>query len=155
MPRSITEVLPKYLYVADASFAAGVAVINTGISPIGNTILRITGFDWSLTSANTATASAVAADTQYIMSLSAGSQETTYAETNLIYQHQQALLFTTSGKGLVQCSGQVTFEPYYCALSTLTAFIAWGAIGSMNMRIRYENVGVSELDLLRLMQTRG
>jgi len=153
--KSLIDNLPKFLYIRAEDFDAGSAVVNTGVSPIGNNIIRITGIDWSVTSAGVTSLSQMAADSVGELTLSAGDNELGYDEANMIWTRREALAVTTSGAVLIPASGQETFSPFYCALGQLTLNVVWFAVTAVNARISYDVVAVSELDLLRLIQNRG
>jgi len=153
---SLIDSLPKYLYIRAEDFDTNLAIVNTGVSPIGSNIIRVTGLDWSAGAAAVASTAAIAADQTCTITLSAGSvAETGYDDPNLIWTQRAGYAFTTSGASLVPCSGQVTFTPYYVALPTMCLFVSWGVVAAVDARISYDIVAVSELDLLRLIQVRG
>ena len=155
MAQKLMDALPKYMYLREADFNGGSAQINTGVSPIGNTIIRIMGFSYSLLASDIDVIKGIAGDAKGQISLAAGDDPGYgYDESNLIFIHSQALLFTTSGMAVVDTSGDFVFEPFYCALPTLSVYVDWMGVAKANIRIKYENVAVSELDLLRLMQGR-
>ncbi len=153
---SLIDSLPKFMYIRAEDFDSNIAIINTGVSPVGSNIIRVTGIDWSVTPTSLASTAAIATDQTFVISLSAGSvPEAGYDDPNLIWTQSAGFAFTTSGSSLFPCSGQVTFTPFYIALPTMCLFVSWGVVVAVNARIAYDIVAVSELDLLRLIQVRG
>jgi hypothetical protein len=148
--KNMVEALPRYLYVGTGDFTANVASLSTGISTVGNQVMKVIGFDWQ-----TVTVENVAADAFGLLSLTAGSSiSNLYVNPETIYVHSISVPLTTSGSPVIPTSGSIRLaEPFYVVLGQISVYCLWFGVGSCSMRIHYENEAVSELDLLRMIQS--